>query len=163
MSRRIADYLNALSAESAGAELARCCASRAWVEGMVAARPFVSDVTAFETAAQIWRSLAPDDWREAFGAHPRIGERTTQKWAQQEQSGTAASSRVTRAELADGNRDYEKRFGHVFLICATGLSAEAMLSELRRRLANEPARELEIAAGEQAKITRLRLEKLVNP
>ena len=162
MSRRIADYLNTLSADVADAELARCCASRAWVEGMVAARPFVSDVTVFETADQIWRSLAPDDWREAFGAHPRIGERTQHKWAQEEQSGTAGASRVTRSEFADGNRNYEKRFGHVFLICATGLSAETLLSELRRRLPNEPARELEIAAAEQAKITRLRLEKLVN-
>jgi len=130
---------------------------------MAAARPFVSDDTLFETATELWRSLAPADWREAFGAHPRIGERTQHKWAQQEQSGTAALSRVTRAALADGNRDYEKRFGHVFLICATGLTADAMLSELRRRLTNEPAREMEIAAGEQAKITRLRLEKLVTP
>ena len=163
MSKRIADYLNGLPAESAGAELARCCGALAWVEGMVAARPFDSDVAVFETAGQIWPSLAPRDWREAFATHPRIGERTEETWAGQEQAGAAAASDVIQHELAEGNRKYEQRFGHVFLICATGLSANTMLSELKRRLANHPAKELETAAGEQAKITRLRLEKLVAP
>ena len=84
-------------------------------------------------------------------------------WARQEQSGMATAAAETRQALAEGNQAYERRFGHVFLICATGRSAEEMLAELRRRLGHDPARELKVAAGEQAKITRLRLEKLVAP
>lgn len=163
MSRSVADYLNSLSVKAAGAELERCCGASAWVEGMVAARPFDSDVATYETADQIWRSLAPRDWLEAFRRHPRIGERGEDAWARQEQSGAADASDVIQRELAEGNQKYEERFGHVFLISATGLTVNAMLSELKRRLANDPEREIETAALEQAKITRLRLEKLGAP
>lgn len=126
-----------------------------------------------EAAERAWWGLPPADWTEAFGAHPRIGEagndggrrRATgaPAWPQEEQSGAADATAEARRALAEGNRKYEKRFGHVFLICATGRHAEEMLAELRRRLHNDPAAELRIAAGEQAKITRLRLEKLVTP
>ena len=163
MTKRISGYLNGLSAESASAELGRCCGASSWVGGMMAARPFDDDTTVFETAGQIWRSLAPDDWREAFEKHPRIGDRAEEKWSRQEQAGVDGASDVIQRELAEGNRKYEERFGHVFLICATGLTAHVMLSELKRRLRNEPERELEIAAAEQGKITRLRLEKLAAP
>lgn len=130
---------------------------------MMLARPFANDAQVFAIAEGAWRGLNQSDWLEAFAAHPRIGGLARDKWAQAEQSGAAAASDTTRKALADGNLEYEKRFGHVFLICATGLSADLMLAELKRRIGNDAAKELELAAGEQEKITRLRLEKLAAP
>lgn len=161
MSRRVAGHLNTLSPEVARAALGECCGASAWVERMAGGRPFASDAALFEAADRIWWALAPGDWLEAFARHPRIGERNGGAWSTQEQSAASSATDATRKALAQGNREYEKRFGHVFLICATGLSADQMLGELTRRLANDPARELHLAAAEQAKITRLRLEKLV--
>lgn len=171
MSALIADYLNALSAEAVRASLTQCCGAGRWVEEMARSRPFASDAEVLETAERAWWGLQPADWREAFAGHPRIGETTTgddrgrprtagATWSREEQHGVGKAAAEVRAALAEGNREYEKRFGHVFLICATGRSAEEMLAELRRRLGHDPARELEVAAGEHAKITRLRLEKL---
>lgn len=129
---------------------------------MAEARPFASDEELLEVADRTWWALDPDDWREAFAAHPRIGERA-EGWSAKEQAGMDGASDELRAELLDGNRAYEAKFGHVFLVCATGRSAEGMAEELRRRLAAEPEDELRTAATEQAKITRLRLAKLVEP
>ena len=155
-----AEHLNGLSASAARAALTRCCASRRWVDAMLAARPFASDAALFDGAERSWLALGRTDWLEAFGGHPRIGERGSDAWARREQAGASDAGDGTRAALAQGNREYEARFGHVFLICATGKSAAEMLGALRGRLSNDPATELRIAAGEQAKITRLRLEKL---
>lgn len=165
MSARIADYLNALSAEAVRASLTQCCGAGRWVEEMARSRPFASDAEVLEAAERAWWGLQPADWLEALARHPRIGEtsKDAASWSREEQSGVVKAAAEVRAALAEGNREYEKRFGHVFLICATGRSAEEMLAELRRRLGHDPARELEVAAGEQAKITRLRLEKLVAP
>ena len=115
----------------------------------------------FTAAETVWWSLEPEDWLEAFAAHPRIGGRARDVWSSTEQAGMKGATAGTQTALAAGNREYEARFGHVFLICATGRSAAEMLSELVQRLGNDPATELRIAAGEQAKITRLRLQKLV--
>lgn len=169
MSDAIATYLNRLRREDARAALLRCCGAERWSDAILAARPFTDDTAVFETAERAWWDLDPADWKEAFAAHPRIGERpaarraTTRAWSEQEQAGTAGADADTRVAFAGGNRTYEERFGHVFLICATGLSAETMLAELERRLENDPEEELRVAAAEQAKITRLRLEKLVQP
>jgi 2-oxo-4-hydroxy-4-carboxy-5-ureidoimidazoline decarboxylase len=163
VTRRLGEYLNALDDDAAREALARCCGARRWVNGMVAARPFADDRAVREAAERCWWALGPGDWREAFAHHPRIGERAGGDWARAEQAGVDAAGPQTRRALADGNEEYERRFGHVFLICATGRSADDMLGELRRRLGNDPARELQVAAGEQAKITRIRLEKLVRP
>ena len=163
MSRRIAEAVNALPETSARADLAKCCASKRWAEQMASARPFGDDAQVFAAADRIWNGLTSGDWLEAFAAHPRIGGRAIDDWARQEQAGAAGASDGVRQELADGNLQYEERFGHVFLICATGLSADKMLAELKRRMLNDPITELEIAAAEQAKITRLRLEKLATP
>lgn len=161
MSTRVADYLNALSAEAARALLEQCCGARRWVEEMSRSRPFTSDAHLFEVAERAWWRLEPAHWLEAFARHPRIGERATTDWSRREQSGMNSATSQTRRALVQGNQAYERRFGHVFLICATGRSADDMLAELRRRMGNEPAAELKVAAGEQAEITRLRLEKLV--
>lgn len=164
MTPAVARHLNGLTTEAARTALARCCGAERWVEEMLAARPFASDAALYETAERVWWELEPADWRAAFAHHPRIGARDPgDAWARSEQAGVAGAGAHARRDLARSNRAYEERFGHVFLICATGRTAAEMLGELRRRLAHDAATELRVAAAEQAKITRLRLEKLVTP
>jgi OHCU decarboxylase len=160
---RLAQIVNSLPEDAARAALTRCCGARRWVEQMLAARPFGSDAALVASAERVWWGLGREDWLEAFARHPRIGERAAEEWSRREQAGVDGAPAAIRTELAERNRAYEERFGHVFLISATGKTADALLGELRRRLANDPATELRIAAGEQAKIIRLRLEKLVDP
>lgn len=176
----IAAYLNGLSEEDARPALLRCCGARRWAEGMLARRPFADDEALLQAADELWRALEPEGWREAFAAHPRIGEGAAggrgaereaggaarepaagaRGWSREEQSGAAGAPEAVLRALAEGNRAYEARFGHVFLICATARSAGEMLAELRRRMENDPETELRTAAEEQRKITRLRLAKL---
>jgi allantoicase len=140
------------------AELRACCGSSEWVRRMMAARPLTD---AFASAEEIWSSLDHTAWLEAFAAHPRIGERKAAGWASQEQSGAASAANETLTALADANREYEKKFGFIYIVCATGKSAEEMLAIARERLANEHEQELRNAAEEQLKITKLRMVKLV--
>jgi allantoicase len=141
-------------------ELHRVCGSARWVEEFAKKRPFKSWDDMVEAARKIWTKLNESDWLEAFSAHPRIGERKP-GWSQQEQSGTRSASSDTMTALADANRDYEQKFGFIYLVCATGRGADEMLANCRERLANDRASEVRIAAEEQAKIIALRLEKLV--
>ena len=136
--------------------LRRCCASMSWVKKMNAARPFATWDELIAKADAFWNEADEKDWREAFTGHPRIGEKRA-GWTSQEQSRVAASD-----ELLDMNRDYEEKFGHVFLICATGKTGEEILAAGRERIRNSPAEELRNAAEEQRKITHLRLMKLVD-
>jgi len=137
---------------------------------MSEARPFGNTQHLLGEADRLWSSLNAQDWLEAFRAHPKIGEQKaaarqseqTQAWSAQEQSSVHEAATSTKAALAQGNRQYERQFGFIFIICATGKTAEEMLSILNRRLQNSPETELEVAADEQRKITRLRLEKLLN-
>ncbi len=153
--------MNALPAEEAAAALRGCCGSAEWVRRMVARRPFGSEAAALDAADRIWRSLFPVDWLEAFRAHPRIGDRKAGGQAAAEQAGVRAAPEAVLTALLEANRAYEERFGHIFIVCAEGLSAEQMLDLCRRRLDNE--RETELAASEQEerKITRLRMERLL--
>ena len=154
---------NAASSEEAVRLLHGCFANHGWAAKVVGGRPY-ADLTAVLAAAEAaWSELAPADWLEAFAAHPRIGERGGHSPAasDREQSAARDSSAATLAALAAENRDYEARFGHVFLISATGRTAGEMLAELRRRMSNGPSAELLVAAGEQRKITKLRLEHLL--
>lgn len=128
---------------------------------MAAWRPFPDRAALLAAADDIWWGLEPSDWLEAFARHPRIGERGA-GWSEQEQAGARDAGADTLARLERRNRDYEQRFGHVFLICATGRTAEDMLAQLDERMSNTPARELYVAAGEQAEITRLRIDKLLS-
>lgn len=153
--------LNAAPAAVAGQAFEQCCGSRNWVTEMVACRPFADEPQLFTDAARIWLSLTDADWREAFAHHPRIGERAA-GWAREEQSGVDNAPTTTMQQFARRNLEYERRFGHVFLICATGKTADEMLEQLERRMQNDPAHELRTAAAEQMKITRLRLEKLLH-
>ena len=160
---------NELPADRAEAELLRCCGSRNWARQMTNARPFGNFAELVDKADSIWRSLSEQDWLEAFGAHPKIGEKKAavaqseqaQTWSAQEQSGTQEAAAETTAALTEGNREYERCFGFIFIVCATGKTSEEMLAILRGRLRNDPETELRVAAEEQRKITRLRLEKLL--
>ena len=158
-----------MPAADARAAFRRCCGSSRWVDGMIAGRPY-RDATALLAAAEsCWPALGRADWLEAFGHHPRIGDRealrarfaTTRDWAASEQSAAMAASDAILDALAEANHEYEARFGYIFIVCATGKPADEMLALLRARLGNDPESELRIAAAEQAKITRLRLEKLL--
>jgi 2-oxo-4-hydroxy-4-carboxy-5-ureidoimidazoline decarboxylase len=160
------EEFNQLSLESAQRELLLCCGSKRWAEQMAARRPYRTFEALSGAADEVWFSLSKSDWLEAFSHHPRIGERqlrekfsATAQWAQQEQKGTSGASENVLQALAAGNEEYQKRFGFVFLICATGKSAEEMLLSLDQRLGNGPERELKTAAGEQSKITQIRLKK----
>ena len=154
--------------DEARARLFACCGSTRWVDRMLARRPFGSLDALLRAASAIWADLSESDWKEAFGHHPKIGDRNlnasrfaaTRHLSEREQAGvTGASDDVLRA-LAEGNRAYETTFGYVFIICATGQSAESMLARLTERLRHDPATEIHIAAAEQARITRLRLEAI---
>jgi OHCU decarboxylase len=161
--------LNALDAAEAERELLKCCGSNAWAREMAAQRPFGETRELLTAADDIWRSLDAQDWLEAFAAHPKIGGRKAaraqdaqaQNWSEQEQSGARHAEQSTLDELAAANRAYEEKFGHIFIVCATGKTAGEMLALLRLRLPNDAADELRNAAEEQRKITRLRLEKLL--
>ena len=153
--------LNALDAETAARELLRCCGSTRWAARMTAARPFRDLDDLLTRGDATWNALAAADWLEAFAAHPRIGQRTSSAWASAEQAGTSRASADVKDQLAAANRDYEARFGRVFIMCASGKSAAEMLAALRARMGNDSDTELRIAADEQKKITRVRLEKLL--
>lgn len=162
-------YLNGLTSDAAKQVLQRCCGSSRWAARMASRRPFGGRAELFGEAEQIWWHLGDGDWLEAFAHHPEIGADpealrarfgAAAAWSESEQAGVAGASEATLAELAEANRAYRDHYGFVFLICASGLSAETMLSALRDRMGGESWAELRIAAGEQAKITRLRLEKI---
>ncbi|MBX2802247.1 MAG: 2-oxo-4-hydroxy-4-carboxy-5-ureidoimidazoline decarboxylase [Myxococcales bacterium] len=161
--------LNGLDEDRARAELTRCCGATRWVAAMLAARPFTSRPHLLGHAEHVWWHLGDGDWLEAFGHHPRIGADVealrarfpeTAEMSEAEQAGVRDADSATLTALAEGNQAYSSRFGFDFIICATGASAEQMLARLRERLENRPDDELRIAAAEQAKITRLRLESL---
>jgi OHCU decarboxylase len=153
--------LNKVPRYRAEAELIRVCGSRAWVRGMVARRPFGDRDRLMRTASEVWWSLDQTDWREAFGAHPKIGATPTSAWSAEEQSGVRAVSVGVTIELEEANREYLAKFGYIFIVCASGKRADEMLAILRSRLSNLPEHEVRVAAEEQATITNLRLEKLL--
>jgi 2-oxo-4-hydroxy-4-carboxy-5-ureidoimidazoline decarboxylase len=151
--------------EGARRLLRACCGSERWVERMMHSRPFASRETALAAARDVWLSLDETDWREAFSRHPKIGDRDalqrrfpeSHQLSAREQAGVDGAHEDVLGELASRNREYEARFGYIFIVCATGKSAGEMLVLLRERLTHSPADEIRVAAGEQAKITALRL------
>jgi OHCU decarboxylase len=160
------ERLNGLPEEAAVAELLAVCHSRRWAERVAAGRPY-PDLEALQAAAdEVWTGLDPADWLEAFKAHPRIGQGgsggRSADWSRQEQAGVGEAGADLRERLAAGNAEYERRFGHVFLISAAGRDAAEILNALQGRLGNDPDTELRVAAGEHRRITRLRLERLVD-
>ena len=162
-------WLNTLPAEEAAKELLQCCGSKRWAQEMANRRPYQSLETLIKTSSDVWWSLQPNEWLEAFRSHPKIGEKKavesvsarSREWSGQEQAGTSNAPPETVDSLARLNRVYEEKFGFIFIICATGKTSEEMLAALRERLDNESAEEMRIAAEEQRKITELRLKKLI--
>ncbi|HXR99808.1 MAG TPA: 2-oxo-4-hydroxy-4-carboxy-5-ureidoimidazoline decarboxylase [Pyrinomonadaceae bacterium] len=162
-------WLNSLTAEEAAKELRQCCGSRRWAEQMSNDRPYSTLESLITHADRLWWSLTPDDWLEAFRSHPKIGEKKasdkvsaqSSQWSGQEQAGVSSASQDTVDSLESLNRAYEQKFGFIFIICATGKTSEEMLEALQDRLQHDSDTELRLAATEQAKITELRLKKLL--
>ncbi len=162
--------LNSLPPSEAHAEFHRCCGSAQWAQKMVEARPFSSESALLQAADSAWTQTSVQDRIEAFSHHPRIGEQrleqprfaATSDWSRMEQVGMEGAAQVIQSRFTDLNRQYLHKFGFVFLLCATGKSAAEMLAALESRLAHSRTQELRIAAEEQAKITRLRLQRLLN-
>jgi OHCU decarboxylase len=154
--------LNALPDEGAVAAFLRCCGSIRWARMMTAARPFASVDRMSARADAIWSSLSAADCLEAFGKHPRIGEAGGGRWSSEEQADASPATQAVRDRLAAANREYEARFGYIFIVCAAGRRAGEILTMLEHRLTNAADAELLVAAEEQRRITRLRLAKLID-
>ncbi len=164
--------LDSLPEAEARQLLERCCGASRWVEAMLSARPFASASALLSRADEAWSQLKKEDYLEAFSHHPEIGadlDELRQKYASTaelalgEQAGAVSASEATLLAIRSGNRVYRERFGYSFIVCATGKSAAEMLELLEQRLGNSAHTEVSVAAAEQAKITRLRLQKIGAP
>jgi 2-oxo-4-hydroxy-4-carboxy-5-ureidoimidazoline decarboxylase len=160
---------NALPHEEAAREILACCGSRAWAASMASNRPMDEEAALLAVSDEIWRGLGEADWLEAFKSHPRIGETSAEKdsatqssaWSAREQQKAATADEALKMALKWGNREYEQKFGRIFIVCATGKSASEILEILRRRLHNDEATELQLAAEEQRQIMHIRLKKWI--
>jgi 2-oxo-4-hydroxy-4-carboxy-5-ureidoimidazoline decarboxylase len=158
---------NLASLDEAVAQILACCGSPTWARQMAARRPYSDESAVAIASDEVWRSLETSDWMEAFRSHPRIGEsvssahenESSAAWAQQEQSKAADAADSIKAAMAEANREYENKFGHIFIVCATGKSAQEMLDIITRRMSNNAETELYEAAEEQRQIIQLRLKK----
>jgi OHCU decarboxylase len=161
--------LNEMARSEAVEELLKCCGSLNWATRLTDERPFHNTDSILRTSDRIWWSLDAKDWLEAFSHHPKIGERRAaqdvseeaQRWSEEEQSSTRLAAEETMLELINANHEYERKFGFIFIVCASGKSTEEMLGLLKVRLKNGVDQELRIAAEEQRRITNLRLKKLL--
>ena len=163
----LADF-DAAPPEVAERDVLDCCASQAFAKAITAGRPYREPAALVAAVNAVFAALSWDDIVEGMSAHPRIGDRAAQHgpvgdvgsgWSAAEQSGAATASEAVRQGLADGNLAYEERFGHVFLICATGLSGPEMLTRLRARLDHDDKIERAVVRQELLKITHLRMAK----
>jgi 2-oxo-4-hydroxy-4-carboxy-5-ureidoimidazoline decarboxylase len=160
---------NGLPAVDAENQILACCGSREWARRVTRCRPVTDEAALLNVSDEIWRSLTEADWMEAFRGHPRIGESRaaapvdaqSAAWSAQEQSSVAMGADAVETALAEGNREYERRFGHIFIVCATGKSGVEILEILRRRLQNDGATELREAAEQQRQITQIRLKRWI--
>ncbi len=160
------DAWNNTDAATALETMISCCGARRWASAMVAMRPIPSVAALSEAADKIWSEMKEADWMEAFACHPRIGDRKSAhataksaSWSKQEQSSATSAADEVMAEIAEGNKLYERRYGFTYIVCATGKSAEEMLTILKRRLNSDRATELLEAAEQQRQITQIRLGK----
>src|SRR5262249_25066944 len=150
-------WLNSLPGNAARKIFLNCCGSTKWCEAMLAQRPFASVQYLLDVADSTFDALDAEDWKQAFAAHPKIGERMiaapeqAQCWSEEEQAGAATASTDVQRKLQQRNQEYHSRFGYIFIVCASGQSGEKMLATLEQRLPNDPTTELKIAADEQRK------------
>jgi 2-oxo-4-hydroxy-4-carboxy-5-ureidoimidazoline decarboxylase len=162
-------WFNELPTGEALQALLECCSAPGWADQMAAARPYASPEQATRQSAAIVAALTDTDLAAALAGHPRIGERPDSasgtrlaaSWSQQEQAGVAADDAATRHALASANQEYEQRFGHIYLVCASGRTGTELLGVLRGRLANEPEAEWQVVRHELQKINELRLQRLM--
>jgi 2-oxo-4-hydroxy-4-carboxy-5-ureidoimidazoline decarboxylase len=155
---------NALAGDEAAAAGLACCSSSRWAKMVADGRPYSSTDEVYRTAESALAALADTEIDEALAGHPRIGERAANEhaaWSRREQAGIAGADDELRAVLADGNREYERRFGHVYLVCATGKSAAEMLAILQERLRHDAVTERRVVRAELGKINRIRLERML--
>ena len=158
---------NALSSEQAESSLRNCCGCARWAATVAARRPYANAEALHKTADSVWWKLDRADWLEAFSHHPQIGDKaargsdSARQWAEGEQTGAHLASDDVKTRLARANGAYLEKFGYIYIICATGKTAEGMLAILNQRLQNDHASELSIAAEQQRLITRIRLDKLL--
>jgi 2-oxo-4-hydroxy-4-carboxy-5-ureidoimidazoline decarboxylase len=157
------DELNGLTPEAVKRVLRTCCASARWIEAVAAARPYAGEAALLSASDDAVASLTDADLREALEGHPRIGDRRVEagSLSGQEQAGVRGADDSLRQALDAGNAEYESRFGHIYLACATGRSASELLALLRKRLTNDPGTEWRVVASELAKINQIRLRKLL--
>ena len=163
------ESLNSLTISDANEQFETCCGAANWVEKMNQNRPFQNKEDLYQKAESIWYSLSSKDWLEAFTHHPKIGNidslrkkfHNTKSISKDEQSGINDAAESTLKDLAESNQLYQNKFGFIFIICATGKSADEMLALIKIRLNNNANAEMLNAAKEQNKITQLRLEKLL--
>ena len=163
----ILERWNGFAMVDAAKEILPCCGSQRWAHALARLRPFADTAALLVRSDEIWWELDPADWNEAFSSHPRIGEKRapesvterSAQWSGQEQSGVAQSSESIQDQLRRANDEYEQRFGRIYIVCASGKSAEEMLAILFRRLQNDEASELREASEQQRQITQLRLRK----
>jgi 2-oxo-4-hydroxy-4-carboxy-5-ureidoimidazoline decarboxylase len=159
------DDWNALPAKDAIEPILACCGSQAFASALVDARPYASLDSLLLKANMIWWALTESDWLEAFACHPRIGESRPADshrfaaWSREEQSKAGTAAAPVLASLADKNRQYEVRHGFIYIVCASGRSADELLDILDRRIGNPSAVEIKEAAEQQRQITHLRLRK----
>ena len=157
------EALNALPADAAQERLLACCPSARWAGQMVAARPYTSAGKLLARSDQTVTGLAQADLEQALAGHPRIGGPSGQAggWSRREQAGVQTADEATLQALAEGNEAYERRFGHIYLVCASGRDGAQLLALLRERLGNDPAAEWEVVRGELGQINRIRLRRLL--
>lgn len=154
------DRLNSLAPDDAQRLLLSCCAAPGWARAVAGWRPYESVADLLRAADAALDDLTDSDLDAALAGHPRIGERSADETSRREQAGVGPAS---RAALHEANREYEDRFGHVYLVCATGRSGAELLAILRQRLGNDPGTERLVVREELRKINRLRLAALVGP
>ena len=161
--------LNGLDSSEAAAQFNLCCGATNWIKIMNQSRPFQNKNEVYQQAESIWFSLSSEDWLEAFTHHPKIGDidslrkkfHNTKSISKNEQSGVNDAEKSTLNNLAKSNQLYEDKFGFIFIVCATGKSADEMLALIKMRLNNNAKIEMQNAAKEQNKITQLRLKTLL--
>jgi len=160
------DWLNTAPGDELRTALLACCAAERWAERIAAQRPYPDEDALRAASDEATAALDDAGLAQALAGHPRIGERASGHggaWSRQEQSGVAGAGDDARARLAAANAAYEERFGHVYLVCATGKSAEELLAICTARVRNDPDTERGVVLAELAKINRLRLGKLLHP
>jgi 2-oxo-4-hydroxy-4-carboxy-5-ureidoimidazoline decarboxylase len=162
--------LNALPKSIAMEALTKCCGASRWVSCMEVLRPFENEQKLLTAASDCWYALSQKDWLEAFAHHPKIGDTAdlekkfsaTKEWAGQEQGAVRTAGKLTVERMALLNREYEIKFGYIFIVCATGKSVQEMVSIIEERLHHHAEQEIITAMEEQNKITAIRLKKLLS-